>query len=527
VIFVIFSLLTIRFAWLSSFVNYDYANEFLVYAHGAPDVKWMLEEIDDISRRTVGDDQIKVAYGGVIWPLEWYMREYPNRAFFGSAPNRDALDAPVVIVSPDSDVTLEDVEPYLGDNYQRFDYRQVWWPIEDYRNQTLKQFWNNYVIPAKSAELAGQDQAAAEAAAWETVKTNRKWLWDVLFYRRMNNHTFNEWPFRTQMYFFVRKDVLNDMWNYRTGAVSLEETTTDDPYADLKQDLPALRVWGSNGQGDGQFVNPRALTISPQGQLYVADSGNHRVQIFDQDGNFLKAWDGEEGSAPGQLTEPWGIAVGDNGKVYVSDTWNHRVQMFNEDGAYLGEFGTFADTQGDVEAAPRSFWGPRDIVIDPEGNLYVSDTGNKRIQKFTPDGQFMGAFGGGGITPGRFEEPVGLALDADGNIYVADAWNQRVQKFDKYFNFVAEWPVVGWDSQNITNKPFIAVDSQNRVFISDPENYRIIVYDSEGNLLGTFGQYGQDIQSFRLPLGLTFGSDDALFVVDSDNNRVMKFKYPE
>ncbi|OQY30269.1 MAG: hypothetical protein B6I38_07535 [Anaerolineaceae bacterium 4572_5.1] len=193
-VFIILSVLTIRFAVMSSFVNYDYTNEFLVYAHGAPDVKWMLGEIDDISRRTVGDRQIKVAYGGVIWPLEWYMRQYPNRAFYGSAPTRDALDAPLVIVSPDSDVTLADVEPYLGDNYQRFDYRQVWWPIEDYRDQSFKRFWHNYIVPASGEDV---NVTYSIATTPEQIKENRKWLWNVLFYHRVDNHSFNEWPRRS------------------------------------------------------------------------------------------------------------------------------------------------------------------------------------------------------------------------------------------------------------------------------------------------------------------------------------------
>jgi DNA-binding beta-propeller fold protein YncE len=526
VIFVVFSLLTIRFAWLSSFVNYDYVNEFLVYAHGAPDVKWMLDQVDDISRRTVGDKQIKVAYGGVIWPLEWYMREYPNRAFFGANPNREALDAPLVIISPDSEVSLDDVEPYLGDNYRRFNYRQVWWPIENYKDQNLLTIWHTFFVPASSSEFEGQNSEEAARANWDKVRANRRWLGDVLFYRRVNDQTFDQWPFRTNMYFFVRKDVLNDLWDYRTGPMT-EVDLSVDPYAEVRLELPALRVWGSNGVGEGQFSNPRALAISPQGQLYVADSGNHRIQVFDQNGNFLKSWGGSEGPNPGQLTEPWGIAVNEAGQVYVSDTWNHRVQIFDEDGNYLGEFGAFADTQGQVGSAPGSFWGPRDILIDRQGNLYVSDTGNKRVQKFTPDGEFLGVWGGGGVIPGRFEEPVGLAMDSSGNIYVVDTWNQRIQKFDPDFNPLAEWPVVGWESQNVVNKPFIAIDAQDRVFISDPENYRLIVYSNNGELLGTFGQYGQDIESFRLPLDLAFGDDDTLFVVDSDNNRVMKFDYPD
>lgn len=523
VIFSIFSIFTIRFAWLSSYVNYDYVNEFLVYAHGAPDIKWMLDEIDDISRRTVGDKQIKVAYGGVIWPMEWYMREYPNRAFYNT-PNRDALDAPVVIVSPDDKVLLEDVEPYLGNNYQRFDYRQVWWPVENYKGQTLKRVWNDFFVPAPVQTIEGVDPAQSEQAAWETVHRNRKWLWDVLFYRKVNDETFAEWPYRTKMYFFVRKDIVNELWDYRTGPLTVQEAVVD-PYDKVRVDLPAMLVWGSSGALDGQFVGPRSMAVSPAGQIYVADGGNHRIQVFDRDGNFLKAWGGVEGPGPGELTEPWGVAISDTGRVYVADTWNHRVQIFDEDGTYLSEFGTFADAQGDVNAFPGSLWGPRDLLLDAQGNVYVADTGNKRIQKFSPDGEFLAVWGGGGVVPGRFEEPVGLAMDSLGNIYVTDAWNRRVQKFDSGFNFIAEWPVEGWDSQNILNKPYIAIDSRDRIFITDPENYRVIVYSNTGDLLGTFGQYGQDVESFRLPIDLAFGSDDILFVLDSENNRVMKFKY--
>ncbi len=529
VMFTVLSVLTVRFAVMSSFINYDYVNEFLVYAHAAPDVKWMLAEIDDISRRTVGDRQIKVAYGGVIWPLEWYMRNYPNRAFFGSNPSREALaDAPVVIISPDENVKLEDVEPYLGDNYQRFDYRQVWWPLENYKGQSLKRIWNDFVAPDLPATpMQGQSQEEADRLAIEAVPKNRKWLWNVLFYRKVTDHTFDEWPYRTQMYFFVRKDIIAELWDYSTGG-AVTQAAPPNPYADIRQQLAATLVWGNEGSGEGQFTGPRAVAVSPQGQLYVSDAANHRIQIFDQNGAFLKQWGGQAGNGPGQFgDEIWGIAVSESGKVYLSDTWNHRVQIFDEDGNYLSEFGAFADAQGDATAFPGSFWGPRDIVIDADGNLYVADTGNKRIQKFSAAGEFLGAWGGGGVTPGHFEEPTSLAIDADGNIYVADTWNRRVQKFDTDFNPVLEWPVVGWDTQNVLNKPYIAVDSRNRVFVSDPENYRIIGYDgATGEALTVFGQYGRDVQSFRLPLGLAFGPDDALFVLDAENNRVMKFEQP-
>jgi len=525
VFFGVLSVFTVRSAVMASFINYDYVNEFLVYAHAAPDVKWVINEIDDISRRTVGDKQIKVAYGGVIWPLEWYMRDYPNRAFFGSNPNRDAInDAPVVIISPDDQVKLEDVTPFLGDKYHRFDYRQVWWPLENYKGQSLSRIWHDFFVPDLPATpVQGQSQEEADQIAIDAIPKNRKWLWDVLFYRKIDDHTFKDWPFRTQMYMFVRKDILNELWNYHTESAAAAAPVVD-PYTDVRRDIPAERVWGSTGAGDGQFVNPRAMALSPQGQVYVADSGNHRIQIFDQSGTFLKSWDVPAGNASGQVgDEMWGIAVSSDGKVYISDTWNHRVEIFDEDGNFIGEFGAFADAQGDAQAFPGSFWGPRDIVLDSDGNVFVADTGNKRIQKFTADGKFLGSWGGSGIEPGHFEEPTGLAIDTSGNIYVADAWNQRVQVFDANFAPVTQWSVVGWDTQNVLNKPFIAVDSNQRVFISDPENYRVIVYDSTGKILFAFGQFGQDVQSFKLPLDVNIATDGSLFALDSGNNRVMKF----
>lgn len=517
VLLVVLGGLTIRFAWKANYVNYDYVNEFLVYAHGAPDVKWVLDQVDEISRRTVGDDQIRVAYAGVIWPLEWYMREYPNKVFF-KTPSRDVLDAPVVLVSPDPEISLEDVEPYLDDDYQRYRYRQVWWPVETYKGQTFRSVWYDYFQP--DPESTAPDPRAEIRENWQN-------LWNIFFYREHTRHNLSEWPFVTRMYMFVRKDIQAQMWDYSSGSATLLPPEPD-PYANLQLQLPAAALWGSDGAGEGQFRAPHAVTVSPQGQVYVTDSGNRRVQVFDQNGNFLKSWtyDGWQAVPADSIFELWGIAVSEDGRIYVADTWNHRVQIFDEDGNLLGQFGNFGNTDGDVSSNPGSFWGPREIAIDSRGDVYISDTGNKRIQKFDADGNFLAAFGGGGVLPGQFEEPVGLAFDSEDNLYVVDTWNQRIQKFDTNFTPLLQWEVVGWDSENAANKPFITIDSRNRVFISDPENYRVIAYDTQGMLLGTFGQFGQDAESFRLPLDLVAGPDGGLFVVDHANQRVMKFVYP-
>jgi DNA-binding beta-propeller fold protein YncE len=517
------SLLTIRFSWMLSFINYDYASEFLVYAHGGPDVKPALVQIDDISRRTVGDKMIKVAYdSGSTWPLEWYMREYPNRAFYGENPTRDALDAPVVIVDASNE---NKVKPYLGDKYTRFRYRLIWWPPEDYKNQSLTKIWENYVWPP-AADDPALNTPEGEAARWELARRNREKLWRVFFYRE-HEYQLNEWPYVHRFYMYVRNDVLNEVWDYQGGPVQLTQSPAVDPYANKRFEANALNVWGSNGSDDGRFVTPRSLAVGPDGLVYVLDTGNNRVQVFDRDGKFLLKW-GSQGFGDGQFNEPWGIAVGPEGAVYVADTWNHRLQAFSPNGQFLWKLGSEANVRDNYEAEPGKFWGPRGIAVDPQGNLYVTDTGNKRVQKFSPDGQFIQLWGGGGIVPGFFEEPVGIDVDSAGNIYVADTWNYRIQKFDPNFAPVAQWPVAGgWQGESVVNKPFLAVDAQGRVFITDPEGYRIIAYSNTGELLGTWGQYGQDLASFTLPVGLDFDpAEGTLFVADADSNRVMAFKPP-
>ncbi|MGQ9501893.1 MAG: 6-bladed beta-propeller [Anaerolineae bacterium] len=513
---VILAIFMARSSWLVSFINYDDVSEYLFYAHGAPDVTLAMRQIEDISRRTVGDKLIKVAYDNEsTWPLEWYFREYPNRTYYGESPSRQQLEAPIVIVGPSNEGK---VTPYLGNNYVRFNYRLVWWPLETYKEQSPIKIWHTYFVPATLP-----DDPAGRQAAWNQVFENRKALWDVFFYHRHKTPK-NQWPYVHRFYIYVRKDVLNQLWDYHTGPAPAEMPT--EPYAIKHREIHAKRAVGGQGAGTGRFTTPRAVAVGADGLWYVADSGNNRIQVLDTEGNVVRSW-GSSGNAPGQFQEPWGIAVNtEMGYVYVSDTWNHRVQVFDLEGTFLFAWGYFADTGGQIDRDPGGFWGPRDIAIDKEGNIYVADTGNKRIQKFTADGEFIAQWGGAGILPGRFDEPTSLTFAPDGTIYVADTWNRRIQAFSAEMTPLRQWAIESWESTSVVNKPYVRVDRAGNVYVSDPERYRILVFDAQGNFLLSFGQYGADMTSFALPLGMAFEADGDLLVVDSDNHRLLEFPPP-
>lgn len=188
--------------------------------------------------------------------------------------------------------------------------------------------------------------------------------------------------------------------------------------------------WGSAGSGNGEFSAPEFLAIDPAGYLYVADKGNFRIQKFTLDGAFVTAWGsaiswGGEGTGDGQFSHPEGIAVAPDGSVYVADSGNHRIQKFTADGAYLAQWGSPGADAG-------QFNWPRGITVDQDGAVYVTEVGGNRVQKFTAAGSFITLWGSPGQGQGEFSGPGGVAVDGDGYVYVLDSGNHRIQKFEPY-----------------------------------------------------------------------------------------------
>ncbi len=347
------------------------------------------------------------------------------------------------------------------------------------------------------------------------------------------------------------------------------------------------RKWGSSGSEDGLFNMPRGAAVDSDGNVYVADTNNHRIQKFDSLGKFLGWWGlnddgntgwhkpdsgtvGDYGSENGAFRSPWGVAVDSDNNVYVADTSNHRIQKFDSDGGFIMKLGSFGTGDGEL-------WLPYDVAVDADGYIYVVDSFNHRIQKFGSDGDFKGWIGlnnlgvagwhepgtdtrgVSGSGDGQFYFPRGIAVDSDGNVYVADTNNHRIQKYDAFGVFLGWWGlgddgITGWHIPGIDvegvydtgdgqfRSPWgVDVDSSGNIFVADTSNQRFQKFDSDGEFLGwwgydysdftgwhppgTFeiGRLGVENGQFWLPYDVAVDLDDNVFVVDSFNRRIQKF----
>lgn len=192
----------------------------------------------------------------------------------------------------------------------------------------------------------------------------------------------------------------------------------------------SISVIGSPGSGPGEFDAPAGVVVDAEGRLYVADFYNHRVQILERNGRFIQqiGSTGVKGFRLGKFNYPTDVSLLPDGKLVVADAYNDRVQIFNADGYFIRKRGgPFASN---ISGSYNGWFKTATAVhVGPEGNIFVADFFNNRIQKFTPKGVFLVAFGEKGAGPGQFDRPIDMAVDESGNIYVVDFGNNRIQKF--------------------------------------------------------------------------------------------------
>lgn len=261
---------------------------------------------------------------------------------------------------------------------------------------------------------------------------------------------------------------------------SLNVPVSDSPSLSDPASVPVANGFkGGEGSGPGQFSRPRGITLDQSGNIYVADTGNSRIQKFDASGTYLSSI-GAKGSAPGQLIAPNGVAVDAAGNVYVTDADQHKLVRFRPDGTFDKEW-----------TGPQDrFYGPRDLIFGPNKMLYIIDQGGTRIAKFDPAAETFQTWGSAGNGESQFSEPTGIEI-GDGMIFVADAGNGRIQVFDLEGRFGRQFEIPSWERFG-GHYPDIAFDAASKtLYVSNGKTNEILGYKPDGTQTTGFKPEGE------------------------------------
>jgi uncharacterized protein (TIGR03663 family) len=434
--------------------------EMLAYVQTTRDLVRALDAVQAAKARVAPGQPVVTVAGEAVWPLTWYLRDVN----VNWASRIEQATTPVIVADWDQEGALE---KQLAPKYdaKRVPIRAWWFPdptkVGNVERPTLgdwlRLWWNHEIW----SPIGSQDAT-----------------------------------------FFVRKDLAGS-GPLEPLQMSIQDTSSRD-YPSDGTELPKPKaIIGVAGSGPGQFAEPRGVAADASGNLYVADTKNSRIEVFDANGTFVRAF-GVKGPGDGQLNEPCGVAIGPGGEVFVADTWNHRVARFGPGGEWRG---AWTDPE-------HGFFGPRGVVVSG-GSLFVSDTGNKRVVRFDlSNGAVLARWGGSGAGPGQFVEPVGLAADPSGRIYVADTGNHRVQVFDAEGKFLRQFPVFGW--KDFYTEPYLAIGPADAVFATDSWKGRIARYDASGTLVKSYKADG-----LKRPTGITIDAFGHVIVTDRDMNRLI------
>ena len=218
---------------------------------------------------------------------------------------------------------------------------------------------------------------------------------------------------------------------------------------------------------------------------------------------------GKEGSSEEMFKRPWGLAVSAKDEIAITDHNNHRVQIFNSEGNYLRSFGT--------EGVEFKF--PTGITYHNNGNIFVADNGNNRIQIFSGKGEYVGSFGGKGRLDSQLSSPCGLSVDSDGNIIVADSVNKLIKTFSPDGNFLMK---IG--AQGSFTFPLHCIQYERYLIVSDYSEHCIKVFDRKGNFQYKFGKKGGGDGELQGPRGLSVNKSGHLMVCDGNNHRIQVFE---
>lgn len=288
------------------------------------------------------------------------------------------------------------------------------------------------------------------------------------------------------------KSLLQYRWDNRTPNVRLKRQY----------------IIGSPGAKDGQFHYVARMALNKEGNLFITDSMNSRVQVFDNKGQFIRKWGekGNGGGRPGQFKMPNGIAANSQGNIIVTDEGG--IHVFTPEGEFLRKY----------PLTGKRYSYPNGIAVDSHDNIFVAYNYDN-VQIVTHEGIFLHNVGQSGHDDGHFHNPMGVAVDSQDKLYVTDFFQHRLQVFSSEGQFLWKWGEEGHGKGQLKFPADVAVDHQGNIFITDHDNDRIIVLSAEGQLIRIW-------ENFARPYGITVDDKRNLFVSEwGSAHRILVLSY--
>ena len=301
----------------------------------------------------------------------------------------------------------------------------------------------------------------------------------------------------------------------RTLSIGLILSALFSSGCDEPGSVPPDLVWGVHGTKNGWLHKPRVAAFDAEDHLYVADLTD-RIQVFDRDGKFLRAWRTPDFNVDG----PSGLTIDRLGRLLVADTHFYRVLVYSSAGELLFQIG-----DGIQGTTPGRFGYPTDVVTDQAGNFYVAEYGeNDRIQVFSPEGKWLRQWGGHGYEPGEFMRPRAMVMDSRERIYVADSCNHRIQVFDTNGKLLNMWGTRGTAPGEMSYPYDLAIGLDNALYVCEYGNSRVQKFTLEGKSIGLWGAPGREAGRLNNPWALAVDREGSISVIDSNNHRVQRFR---
>jgi RHS repeat-associated protein len=294
---------------------------------------------------------------------------------------------------------------------------------------------------------------------------------------------------------------------------------------------------GESGSGSGQLSGPRGVAVDGKGHFWVVDRVNNRIEEFNESGSFAETigWGvangesklqictsscraGISGSGNGQFASPWGIAIDSEGNLWITDTGNDRLEELNPKGEFVQKFGTKAGAGG---SKGTEFVEPEGIAV-AAGMLWVADGGGKRVGEFRESVTSESERFVRNVTGTIPTDPIGVALNGSGKLWVADEVGNRILEYDAEGKFLQSVGSSGSGNAQFHGPTGMAVAPSGNVLVSDVGNNRVQEFNSEGSFLAAFGS-GSGGESFSEPKGVAISSGGVAFIADKNRNQIKKW----